>query len=70
MIKLNRLLIPADARRTSSTLNTCRCDKAKVLAVTDPTETIKFDEAVSYVDGDFVYKVWRLCLQGWRNGLC
>ena len=55
--RLVRLLIPADARRTSSTLNTCRCDKAKVLAVTDPTETIKFDEAVSYVDGDFVYKV-------------
>lgn len=55
--RLVRLLIPADARRTSSTLNTCRCDKAKVLAVTDPTETVKFDEAVSYVDGDFVYKV-------------
>lgn len=55
--RLVRLLIPKDARRTSSTLNTCRCDKAKVLAITDPTETVKFTEAVSYVDEDFVYKV-------------
>lgn len=50
------LLIPADARRTSSTMNTCRCDKAKVLKITNPDESVKFDEAVSFVDGDFVYR--------------
>ncbi|WP_300280296.1 pentapeptide repeat-containing protein [Peptacetobacter sp.] len=55
--RLVRLLIPADARRTSSTMNTCRCDKAKVISISDSDEKEKFDEAVSYVDGDFVYKV-------------
>lgn len=55
--RLVRLLIPADARRTSSTMNTCRCDKAKVLSITDPEEKEKFDEAISYVDGEFIYRV-------------
>lgn len=55
-MRLVMLLIPADARRTSSTMNTCRCDKAKVLKITNPDESVKFDEAVSFVDGDFVYR--------------
>ena len=33
--KLIRLLIPSDAKRSSSTSNKCRCDKAKVLEITD-----------------------------------
>ena len=33
--KLVRLLIPSDARRYSATSNKCRCDKAKVLEITD-----------------------------------
>lgn len=33
--KLVKLLIPEDARRSSSTTNKCRCDKAQVLAITD-----------------------------------
>ena len=33
--KLVRLLIPSDAKRSSSTSNKCRCDKAKVLEITD-----------------------------------
>ena len=33
--KLVRLLIQSDAKRSSSTSNKCRCDKAKVLEITD-----------------------------------
>ena len=33
--KFVRLLIPSDARSSSSTSNKCRCDKAKVLEITD-----------------------------------
>ena len=33
--KLIRLLIPSDARRSSATSNKCRCDKAKVLEITE-----------------------------------
>ena len=33
--KLVRLLIPSDAKRSSSTSNKCRCDKAKVLEITE-----------------------------------
>ena len=33
--KLIKLLIPSDARRYSATSNKCRCDKAKVLEITD-----------------------------------
>ena len=33
--KLIKLLIPSDARRSSATSNKCRCDKAKVLEITD-----------------------------------
>ena len=55
-MRLVMLLIPEGARITNSTLNTCRCDKAKVLKVTSPDESLKFDEARSFVDGDFVYK--------------
>src|SRR5699024_5131838 len=30
-----KLLIPADAKRSSATTNKCRCSKAKVLSITD-----------------------------------
>lgn len=33
--KLIKLLIPEDAKRSSATTNKCRCDKAKVLSITD-----------------------------------
>ena len=33
--KLVQLLIPSDARRSSATSHKCRCDKAKVLEITD-----------------------------------
>ena len=60
--KLVRLLIPSDARRSSATSNKCRCDKAKVLEITDldgsnPIESItNFNYIVTkYVVGEMVY---------------
>ena len=55
--RIVQLLIPADARRTSATNTCCRCDKAKVLSIKDMYTNEDYDEAVSYVDGDFVYRV-------------
>lgn len=55
--RIVQLLIPADARRTSATNTCCRCDKAKVLTIKDMYTNEDYDEAVSYVDGDFVYRV-------------
>lgn len=51
-----QLLIPADARRSSATYNTCRCDKAKVLSIKSPDYRQIYDEATSYVDEGFVYR--------------
>ena len=60
--KLVRLLIPSDARRSSATSNKCRCDKAKVLEITDidgsnPIASLtnyKYRET-QYVVGEMVY---------------
>lgn len=51
------LLIPADARRSSATMPTCRCDKAKVLTITSFDEKTSYTEAWSLVDENFVYRV-------------
>ena len=60
--KLVRLLIPSDARRSSSTSNKCRCDKAKVLEITDLdgsnpiTSVINYNYVkTQYVVGEMVY---------------
>lgn len=50
------LLVPADARRSSATGPTCRCDKAKVLSIRSFDEKKEFDEAWSLVDENFVYR--------------
>lgn len=55
--RIVQLLIPADAKRSSATRNTCRCDKAKVLTIKSIDCKDSFDEAISYVDENFVYKV-------------
>lgn len=52
-----QLLIPADAKRCSSTYNACRCSKAKVLTIKSVDYRESFDEAISYADGNFKYKV-------------
>lgn len=55
--RMVKLLIPADARRCSSTTNACRCDKAKVVEITNLDKTISYKEATSFVDGNFIYKL-------------
>lgn len=55
--RIVQLLIPADARRSSATNTCCRCDKAKVLTIKDMYTTEDYDEAVSYVDSEFIYRV-------------
>lgn len=52
-----QLLIPADAKRCSATYNACRCNKAKVLSIKSIDYKESYDEAVSYADGNFKYRV-------------
>lgn len=53
-----KLLIPEDARRSSSTGRKCRCDKAVVIAIeTVNGESAELDEIASDHDGTFIYKV-------------
>ncbi len=54
--RLVQLLIPADAKRTSATMNSCRCSKAKVLTIKSFDYQEEFDEAWSLVDENFVYR--------------
>lgn len=52
-----KLLVPSDAKRVSSTMRCCRCDKAKVLEIKNFDGTKYFDEAYSTVKEDFCYKL-------------
>ena len=60
---LVKLEIPEDARRCSCTSQKCRCDKAKVLGITnlDTNESVSeientsYSPAVTYVVGEMVY---------------
>ena len=54
---LVKLEIPEDARRSSATSNKCRCDKAKVLAITDLEEKETFSEVTNYEYAPCTYKV-------------
>ncbi len=55
--RLIKLLIPGDAKRVSATRNCCRCDKAKVLEISDFENKKYYDEAWSTVAEDFCYKL-------------
>lgn len=55
--RLVQLLIPADAKRTSATMASCRCSKAKVLTIKSFDYTQSYEEAWSLVDENFVYRV-------------
>lgn len=55
--RLVQLLIPADALRTSATMPSCRCSKAKVLTIKSFDFKQNFSEAWSLVDENFVYRV-------------
>lgn len=54
--RMVQLLVPADAKRTSATLPSCRCNKAKVLTIKSFDFKENFDEAWSLVDENFVYR--------------
>lgn len=54
--RLVQLLVPADAKRTSATLPSCRCSRAKVLTIKSFDYQESFDEAWSLVDENFVYR--------------
>lgn len=56
-LRIVQLLIPSDAKRSSATRNSCRCDKVKVLSIKSVDCSQSFDEATSYVDENFIYKV-------------
>lgn len=51
------LYIPKDAKRTSATGLTCRADKAKVLMIESFEGDKRYEEAYSFVEEDFCYKV-------------
>ena len=60
--KLVKLLIPDDAKRSSATTMKCRCDKAKVLAITSLDGKKQYDSvlninytATEYKVGEMVY---------------
>ena len=52
-----KLLILEDAKRSSATTIKCRCNKAKVLEITDIETGKSVDSAYSDYDNDFIYKV-------------
>ena len=75
--KLVKLEIPEDARRSSATTAKCRCDKARVLAITDIDGNNPIDEIVNahyawtlYKVGEIVYPDsfdedrWKECSHG------
>ena len=55
--RMVQLLIPKDAKRCSSTTNACRCDKARVVAITDVNKKEIYKEAMSFVDPNFIYRL-------------
>ncbi len=54
--RIVQLLVPADAKRSSATGRTCRCDKAKVLTIRSIDCQKEYEEAWSLVDENFVYR--------------
>ena len=52
------LLVPADAKRCSATSRKCRCNRAKVISITDlPGNETDLKSIPSYYDKSFVYRV-------------
>ena len=54
---LIELEIPDDARRSSSTTEKCRCDKAKVIAITDISTNEQVSEIINNAYATTLYKV-------------
>ena len=55
--RIVKLLVPADAERSSSTGRKCRCNKAQVVSITSIDEKEYYTEAHSFNDESFVYRV-------------
>lgn len=55
--KLVQLLIPEDAKRSSATTMKCRCNKAKVLAITSLDGVEQYDSVLNTNYTDTEYKV-------------
>ena len=55
--KIVKLLITEDAKRSSATSRKCRCNKAKVLSITNINNTEEYDKVISEYDKNFIYKV-------------
>ena len=55
--KLVKLEIPEEAKRSSATTKKCRCNKAKVLAITDFYETESFDKVINNNYASLAYRV-------------
>lgn len=55
--KLIELVIPADARRSSATTEKCRCDKARVVSITDIFTNEQLFEVINVNHTKTVYKV-------------
>ena len=51
------LEISTEAKRSSATSRKCRCNKAKVLSITDLQGIAEFQKAHSTHDNDFIYEV-------------
>ena len=53
------LEISSEAKRSSATNRKCRCNRAKVLSITDLNGIAEFQQAVSKYDNNFIYEVGR-----------
>jgi hypothetical protein len=54
---LIKLFIPEDAKRSAATTTKCRCDKAKVLEITNLSTNEHTDKVINYNYAKCVYKV-------------
>ena len=55
--KIVELLITEDAKRSNATTRKCRCSKAKVLSITNVSNTKEYDKVASGYDKNFIYRV-------------
>ena len=55
--KIVELLITEDSKRSNATTRKCRCSKAKVLSITNVSNTKEYDKVASDYDKNFIYRV-------------
>ena len=62
-----QLLVPKDAQRSSATMDSCRCDKAKVLSIKSIDYQTSYQEAQSLADPNFIYRVGQMVVANHFN---